>query len=114
MFVGAPTPDKVSPVDVRDECANEIRRDVIASVCSFVPEQLFTNKYSSITFDSDQVWAYNRATYFHRYDFSANVDIMTPDTFIPPSIALNKIETDYVDEDNEEQVDATDTVEFEI
>lgn len=112
ILVFAPTTEVGSPIEIKDECTNELRRDLIATVCSVVPSKLFTNQYSAITFQSDQVEAYNRATYVHSYDFSTTVDLITTDTFIPPSIALNSIETEYVDPDNSEQINATDRNNF--
>lgn len=112
IAVFAPTAEEGSPIEIKDECTNEIRRDIIATMCSVVPNKLFTNNYSAITFQSDQTFGYNRATYVHRYDFATTVDLITTDTFIPPSIALNSIETTYVDQENREQVNATDRNDF--
>lgn len=114
VAVFAPTAQKGSPIAIKDECTNELRRDIIKTVCSVVPNKLFTNNYSAITFQSDSVFGYNRAVYVHRYDFATTVELITSDTFIPPSIAVNSIETTYVDPDNNEQINAQDRNDFDI
>jgi len=97
LYVVVPSQDTITTVDDQDICRNELKLSIINSIVGFFPLKLYRNSYEGVYYESDSISTYNTSYYIHAYNFSTTVNLASPDTFVPNSIAIKTIEFNHID-----------------